>query len=78
MEMIELDDNKEDIEMFDELGNQEINPDDVVFQVANKDGEVLNANGGVFQDDGDVPILWTNDTIGFHGDVENIVLPEGW
>lgn len=29
MEMIELDDNKENIEMFDELGNQEINPDDI-------------------------------------------------
>lgn len=29
MEMIELDDNKEDVEMLDELGNQEINPDDI-------------------------------------------------
>ena len=60
-------------ESVDYTPTTNLNPDDVVFQVANKDGEVLNANGGVFQDDGDVPILWTNDTIGFHGDVENIV-----
>ena len=30
MEMVELDDNKEGIEMFDELGNQEINSDDII------------------------------------------------
>ena len=52
MEMIELDDNKEDIEMFDELGNQEINPDDVVeFDYDKTEHIYLDENNMIVEED---------------------------
>ena len=60
-------------ESTDYTPKSNLNPDDIVFQVSNRDGEVLNVDGMVFQDEGDIPILWTNDDIGFSDSVNNIV-----
>lgn len=52
MEMIELDNNKEDIEMFDELGNQEINPDDIIeFDYDKTEHIYLDENNMIVEDE---------------------------
>ena len=75
------DENPEDIiddstwyeETKDYTPKTNLDPDNIVFQISNKDGEVLNTDGSTFQDEGDTPILWDNSDIGFDDSVENIV-----
>ena len=50
-----------------------INPEDVVFQITNKNSELLNTDGTKFHDDGDYPLEWSSEEIGFNTDTENVV-----
>lgn len=52
-----------------------LDPENINFRITNKDFELLDADGNVYNEDDDVDALeWTSDDIGFDGSVENVVI----
>ena len=48
--------------------------ENTIFQITNKDGEVLDVTGGVYDEEGDeYPLLWTADEVGLEEDTRIVI-----